>query len=157
MESKIRIKIGPIEVEYEGSQDFMKKELLDLIRTVSDLYTSSNLDREQKEGGAEGQGQGQGIQMSTSAIAAKLSCKSGTDLAIAAAAHLTLVKKTKVFSRKALLKEMQTASSYYKTSYGANLTSTLNSLLKSKFNEPSSGNYALTATTKEELRSRLAQ
>lgn len=154
MESKIRIKMGPIEVEYEGSQEFIKKELPDLIRTVSDMCTSLNLGDEQKgKGGAEGQG----IQMSTGSIATKLSCKSGSDLAIAAAAHLTLVKKTKVFSRKALLNEMKSATSYYKSSYNANLTKILNSLLKTKFNEPSSGNYALTAATKDDLRSKLAQ
>ena len=154
MESKIRIKIGPIEVEYEGSQEFMKKELPELIRTVSELYSASNLGGEGNEGSGAG---GQDIQMSIKAIATKLSCKSGADLAIAAAAHLTLVKKTKIFSRKTLLAEMQTASSYYKSSYSANLTTTLNSLLKSKFNEPKSGNYALTEGTKEELRSKLDQ
>lgn len=40
--SKIRIKLGAIEVEYEGSESFLKEELLALLSAVSDLYQRSN-------------------------------------------------------------------------------------------------------------------
>ena len=38
MESKIKIKLGPIEVEYEGSESFLKQELPALIKTVTELF-----------------------------------------------------------------------------------------------------------------------
>ena len=156
MESKIRIKLGPIEVEFEGSEQFLKNELPDLIKTVSELHKASNIYAETPTDDTTTDESGKGIQLSTGSIAAKLTCKTGPELAVAAAAHLTLVKKTKVFSRKVLLGEMKTASSYYKSSYGNNFSNILSALLKSKFNEPSTGNYALTAKAKEEVRSRLA-
>lgn len=43
MTSKIRIKMGPIEVEYEGSENFLKEELPELLGTVSNLYKESGL------------------------------------------------------------------------------------------------------------------
>lgn len=152
MESKIRIKLGPIEVEYEGSETFLKQELPDLIKTVTELYKSTgvamiNLDDKNILGK---------LQLSTTSIAAKLSCSSGPELILAAAAHLTLVQKLEVFSRKQLLDEMKTASGYYKTSYSDNLSTNLKNLLKDKLNEPSSGQYSLSATARKELETRLA-
>ena len=46
MNSKIRIKLGPIEVEYEGSEAFLKEELPQLLTAVSDLYSKSNIAKE---------------------------------------------------------------------------------------------------------------
>ena len=155
MESKIRIKLGAIEVEFEGSEQFLKKELPDLIKTVSELYKGSNLPAEADNSLVSGAPPK--IELSTGSIATKLGCKSGGDLALAAAAHLTFAKKTPVFKRKILLSEMKTASAFYKASYSGNLTKILNQLLKSKFNEPSSGSYALTAETKEKLGGILAK
>ncbi len=160
MESKIRIRLGAIEVEYEGSEAFLKKELPQLIKTVSELYQTANIGPGDDEGGGGGAGDGapgDAIQLSTNSIAAKLGVKRGPDLAVAAAAHITLVRKTAVFSREELRKEMKGASSYYKATYGKNLTHTIRTLLKTKFNEPTSGNFALTAAAKKELRSKLAQ
>jgi hypothetical protein len=41
MTSKIKIKMGAIEIDYEGSEEFLKEELPSLLKTVSDLYKSS--------------------------------------------------------------------------------------------------------------------
>ena len=41
MTSKIRIKLGAIEVEYEGSEQFLKEELPQLLTAVSELYAKS--------------------------------------------------------------------------------------------------------------------
>jgi hypothetical protein len=159
MENKIRIKLGPIEVEYEGSEKFLKEELPDLIRTVSDLYKASNLNL----GGPPGKDSEVGDEpteacsLSTTDISAKLSCDSGPDLVLAAAARLTLGQGMSTFSRQTLIKEMRSATAYYKPSYNANLTSYLNRLVRAvKLNTPSPGLYALTAGAREELRSKLA-
>lgn len=159
MESKIKIKLGPIEVEYEGSEKFLKQELPDLIKTVSELYKTANLKVQDDEAFIRtnnNDNEENVLQQSTNSIAAKLLVNSGSELVIAAAAHLTFVKKQEIFTRKELLKEMQTASSYYKSSYSANFSTTLSTLIKSKFNEPSTGKYALTANAKSELRPKLA-
>jgi hypothetical protein len=51
---------------------------------------------------------------------------------------------------------MKTASAYYKSTYVSNLSSSLNNLVKDgKLNEPSQGNYALTATSLKDLEQRL--
>jgi len=156
MESKIRIKMGQIEVEFEGSEEFLKKELRDLIKTVSELYKTSNIANQGNDDSGDDGGGGNNLELSTGSIATKLTCNSGVDLAVAAAAHLTFVKKTAVFTRKALINEMKSASGFYKSSYSANLTKILNQLLKSKFNEPTSGSYALSAKTKNDVGARLA-
>lgn len=159
MENKIRIKLGPIEVEYEGSEKFLKEELPDLIRTVSDLYKASSV----KLGGGPGNDSQiqekptEACSLSTADIAAKLSCNSGPELVLAAAARLALGKGMSTFSRQTLIEEMKTATAYYKASYSNNLSTCLRRLGKAlKLNTPSQGQYALTADAKEELRSKLA-
>ena len=149
MESKIRIKLGPIEVEYEGSETFLKKELPDLIKTVTELAKTSQITGQVNLGDA--------FQLTTSSIAAKLSCSKGPDLVIAAAAHLSFVQKVDVFSRKQLLNDMKSASGYYKSSYRDNLSSYLKTLLKThKLTEPTRGHYSLDASESKSIGGRLA-
>jgi len=161
MECRIKIQMGKVEIDYEGSEVFLKNELPDLIRTISEIHQAINV--EGMEGDALGDktsqqnGGGGVIQLSTNSIATKLGVKTGPELAVAAAAHITFVKQTAVFSRRNLLDEMKTATSFYKAVYRKNLSQTLKGLLKTTFNEPSTGNYALTATAKKELGAKLAQ
>lgn len=155
MESKIRIKLGPIEVEYEGSEAFLTQELPDLIKTISELYRASNIPIKEEDGESKGGGRGK-VQLSTGSIAAKLSCASGPELLLAAAAHLTLARGTETFTRQQLLTEIRTAKAYYKKSYNANLTTLLNGLVKGgKFNEASTGTYSLSADARKEMEGRL--
>ena len=158
MESKIKIKLGPVEVEYEGSEAFLKKELPELIKTIITLSKSSdiNIDDTGEEIEVK-KGHGKQVQLSTASIAAKLSAKSGPDLILAAAAHLTLSKQTEVFTRKQLLTEMKSAVGYFKTTHRNNLSKYIKSLLKDKLNEPSSGHFSLTAKARKELEARLAR
>jgi hypothetical protein len=157
MESKIKIKLGPIEVEYEGSEAFLKKELPELIKTVTDLYKSTDIKIDKLAEEVQGKkSHGGKLQLSTASIASKLSASSGSDLILAAAAHLTFSKQIEVFTRKQLLAEMKSASGYFKTSYSNNLSENIKTLLKDKLNEPSSGHYSLTANARKNVESRLA-
>lgn len=163
MNSKIRIKIGPIEVEYEGSESFLKEELPDLLTTVSDLYTKSNLSGVRIPGGAEEPSADApslappGVQGTTGTLAAKLQVKSGPELLLAGAARLTFVSGKETFSRQQIIDEMKSASAYYKKSYLNNLSKYLNSLIKDgKLLEPSQGMYALSAASKTDLGNRIA-
>lgn len=157
MTSKIKIKLGLVEVEYEGSEEFLKKELPDLLSAISKLY---------KESGIPASGQQLTDQLvsvgntplggTTGTIAAKLKVASGSDLAVAAAARLTLGLGQGLFTRDQLLTEMKSASSYCKKNYISNLSNTLNGLVKSaKFVETAKDTYALSANTKSDLENRL--
>ncbi len=165
--SKIRIKMGMIELEYEGSESFLKKELPDLLSAVSTLYRDS--------GGAvahippqvdpvapsvtaptTNQNANKIQQGTTGAIAAKLNCSSGRDLVLSAAAKLTFVDGVETMSRQKLLDTMKEAKSYYRSTYSGNLTATLSRLIKTgALNEPSNEVYALTAQSITELRQAL--
>jgi hypothetical protein len=43
MDTRIHIKMGPIEVEYQGSDDFLKKDLLQLMTSVAHLFKEAHL------------------------------------------------------------------------------------------------------------------
>lgn len=156
MENKIRLKIGPIEVEYEGSEQFIKQELLDMISSVIQIYKSSEILEVTQVVTDEPFVEKKDLVLSTGSIASKLSCNNGSDLIIATAAHLTFVAEKSKFSRKEIIQEMQTSTAYYKKSYLGNLTQNLNSLIKSgKLNEPSTGHYSLPAKILSDLRKKL--
>lgn len=163
MTSKIRIKLGHMEVEYEGSEEFIKQELVGLVKTVSDLSkahspTSQPIADTQEVAPAAVPTQQSAIQMSANSIAAKLKCSTGPDLVLAAAASLTLVKNQDSFIRKQILEEMRSAASYYKASFGSNLSVHLIGQVKSnKLLERSTGQYALPADVRGELEKQLAQ
>lgn len=166
--SKIRIKLGPIEVEYEGSETFLKEELPQLLAAVSDLYSKSHEALGTPASAlapasaltqiSEGsRGQQAKFEATTGAIAAKLGVNSGGALIMAAAARLSLVSGQGSFPRQSIIDEMKTASAYYKATYLNNLTTSLNRLVKDgKLNEPSQGKYALTANSLKEMEQRLA-
>jgi hypothetical protein len=165
MTIKIRMKMGPIEIEYEGSENFLKEELPELLRAVSKLYKESGLTDKsyskmtkpddqtvtEKEQPAQ-------LEATTGSIAAKLQCKTGPDLILAAASRLTFVLGKEKFTREDLIKEMKSASSYYKKTYsGGNLTKYLSNLLKKcKLNEPSQNNYSLSASEISEIGAKIA-
>lgn len=161
MNSKIRIKLGAIEVEYEGSEAFLKEELPALLHAVSDLYAKSGGTVVSPEGetsthsGANING-ATSLEMTTASIASKLAVNSGPQLVLAAAAHLRFVKNLDKFPRKQLIEQMRSASSFFKESYVSNLSKTIKVLMKeNKLNEPSNEVYALTHAAEQDLRSRL--
>ena len=166
MTTKIRIKMGAVEVEYEGSEEFLAKELPEILGAVSKLYAESGVHSEEEKPGANAtdahSSEGKPAETSgkvigtTATIAGKLGCDSGTDLVIAAAAHLTFVTGSAEFPRKALLAQVKGASGYYNEGIGKNFTNYLNGRVKSgELLESKSGHYTLSAAKKTELRSKL--
>jgi hypothetical protein len=117
--SRISAKLGDFEIEYEGEQKFITDGLLkfakDFISTAAvEAGTSvSSGGLKIKRGGT--------VALSTSSIAQQLGSKTGPDLAIAAAAHLVLVKKMEKFSHIELVTEMKEAKTFYKNTYHKNL------------------------------------
>ena len=158
--SKIKIKMGPIEIEYEGSEKFLKDELPELLQAVSSLYKDSGITLDNANTTEQPSATPtlkKGVQGTTSAIAGKLGCKSGSELIIAAAARLTFALDREIFSRQDILAEMKTASAYHKKTYVNNLSKYLNSLVKDQtLLETAKDTYALDAKTKHSLEAKLA-
>lgn len=157
--SKIRIKMGDIEVEYEGPESFLRDELPALLSAVSKLYHDSGGSTGARSNKGKNGGSKRPLEATTATIAGKLGCKVGNGrvLITAAAARYTFVLNKESFTRTDLLNEAKSATSYYKTTISNNLSTTLSALVRSEeFTEVSGGTYALSATKREELEKLLA-
>ena len=160
MTSKIRIKMGAIEVDYEGSEDFLKRELLTLIESVVNLQkemrgsvAEPDLLSEGDVGGVAG---GATLSGTTATIAAKLGGDSGGDLIMAGAAQLTFVERKDEFTTKELRVACRGAKNLWKKTYQNNFTNYLNVLVKEHaLIEVRTGVYALHAKKKQALEAAL--
>lgn len=157
--SKFRIKLGAIEVEYEGSDEFLKKELPDLLAAVSSLHkevgaevtTSKTFSAPAASNGADS------IAGTTATIAAKLNVDSGPDLIVAAAAQLTFVAGKDEFTRRELTAACRAGKNFWKKSYGNNFTKYLSTLVgDNSLIEVRDGTYALGAKKRQALEAQLA-
>jgi hypothetical protein len=156
METKLRVKTSSLELEFEGTQAFLKQELLAILDT---LLSHSRSGASESPSMANGNHRTQGLlQVSTGSIAARLSVQSGSDLILAACANLTFIAGRDVFSRKDITENMKTATAYFKASYAANQTKYLQGLVKSgKLIERSAGTYSLSASARAELESKVRE
>lgn len=153
--SKIKLKVGTVELEFEGSESYMKEELPGLVELLCNNAPDEPSEEDKNSADVlppSDDKSKQKIEMSTNAISAKMNVTSGADLVLAACAHLCLVKGYDTFTRKNILAEMQTASNYYTKSRGKNLSPALKSLQKDeKLIERSTDNYALSANEKKRV------
>lgn len=158
MGSKLRIRIGEVEIDYEGTEEFLKQELPALLKTAMELHKAAGASTASKTGGAGGKKERASVgSVTTGTIAARMKAKSGTDLLIAAAAYLALVAGKDTFSRQELLTEMQSATAYYKKSYSNNLSKSLGGAVTDrKLQETANNTYALSALTRDALEAQLA-
>lgn len=160
MISKIKLKIGPVEVEYEGEETFFKEELPKIISEISSLIKATGIEKysesvSKKEGQLFSNGTENSPLGTTSTIAAKLKVSSGSELALAAA--LRLMQNSTSFSRDQLISEMRSATTYFKNSYISNLSKSIDTLIKGqKLMEISKNVYAVSAATLEDMRNKLA-
>ena len=155
MNGKIRIKFGAMEIEFEGSEQFLKEEFLEMIREVCSLARETGVnpfqfqDAPKEPTTSSGQLSGE---LGTNTVAQKLAVKSGPELMIAAAAKLTLIDKKDKFNSKDLVSEMRKATSYFKGTFSKNAVHSINSLVKTgKLNDVGSGNYSLPANSRAEF------
>jgi hypothetical protein len=141
VESRIKIKFGPIEVEFEGTEKFLKEELSAVLDAIRKLYETSGLPPVNT---ADFQSPSNGGTVDKSLTA------------VAAAAILVLVQGKATFSRSELLEEMKRGVGHFEETYRKNLTNTLISLTKSdKFRSMSKNQYALSSETHKELEQKL--
>jgi hypothetical protein len=156
--SKIRIRMGRTEVEYEGSEEFIRSELPDLLAVISEIiHRGRHAEPEEEEQTQVGEERRTTNPGTTASIAAKLKCNSAPDLALAAGARLVFGLKQEAFSRQVLLQEMQSARSYYKQTMSGNLSKTLEGLVKTgKLNEVSTDTYSLAQAERSRIEAILA-
>ena len=152
---KIRIKVGNIEIDYEGTEAFIREELPILIQSVAELAGPITLDTEASTAPPllpapietpPSQPSGSAPALAPNSVAAKLSVKTGSDLALAAAAAIQLGSSGEPFARADLLKTMRSAHHYFKANMAGNLSKILATLVKDgRINEISGDRYTLSA------------
>ncbi len=159
---KIRLKIGEVEIEYEGNKTYLEQELVQLMEKVASCSNKlvNGILADQPKFATKGDDTPSGkpvVQMTVDTIAARLDAKTAADVTMAAIAYLALVEGRAQFSRSELLSCMKTAKNYYKLSMSKNLSGTISRLLKAKrINEITNGSYALPAAEKKVLEKKLA-
>lgn len=156
MTGRINFKAGDFEVSYEGSENFISEHFLKLVGELSvagEKYIKPLSSSNSHKLGHKATDVSLRGGFSVSEIAGLISSQTGTDLALAAAYKLSSDGKQS-FARQDILNEMQTASAYYKSSFGSNLTKSLRTLILSKqLNEIGNNTYSLTAAEVSKLSS----
>jgi hypothetical protein len=150
--TKIALKWGGLELEFEGSEEFLRKELLAFVKEVGSLQDSpinKAAANTRKPGGG-----GSGSE-SVSTIAQKLSVKRGPELIIAAALSFHTAG-THSFTKRHLRDRIKEASAFYKSTYRNNFDNYVARLVKKgKLSHLGGENYALPATELPSLEQRL--
>jgi hypothetical protein len=157
--AKIRLKIGQLEVEYEGPPSFLEDGLLNMMTKIVGFYQehSSAIPTDPPPSQqANGASPTEKLDHSTNTIATVLGVKSGSDLVIAASAKLSLVDQMDRFGRKNISEEMQSASSFYRKTYGNNLSKYLDGLVKSdRLRLVAQNTYAVSSKERSALEAKL--
>jgi hypothetical protein len=156
--------MGEIEVEYEGSKDYPKEKLLELLAEVLKMYKSVSLANDDKETSETPSGAPKKVfprrdkfQLTVKNIAVKLNLRSGKGLVLAACAYLTFIERKEHCSRETILAAMKTATGIFKKTYGDNLTNYITRLIeKDKLNEVAKDTYALSLGSRQEIEKKLA-
>ena len=165
MTAKVRIKFGQFEIDYEGDEKFLEKDLVDLATQVVNVFKDHAKILTEKPSPSSSDRTFDSAKkfddtLSTNTIASKLDVKTGPELILAAAAYLALVQGKATFSRKEIMEEMKNATTFFRSSYlGGNLTKYLNTLVnpKKQLNLVRQDTYSLTAEAKRTLEAVLAE
>ena len=159
MASKIKIKIGKIEFEYEGQTEFAQNDIKDVFSHLEAL-SSSDSEPSDSEGGASlaRKGQNGTKKLHTSTIASRLVGKSAPNLVVSAAAHLQIIEGKKTFSRQELLADMKSATTHYNQNMSSNLTKMLNTMISQQtINKVGTDSYSLSDIKITELEKLIAK
>jgi len=162
-QAKVKIKAGAVEIEFEGTESFLKKEMPELLDTIMVLYRESKSPveaDEQIDNTVQNNSvinSNKKITGTTATVASKLGGKTAPQLLIAACAQLTFVESKTEFSRNDILTKMKSASGYYKESMGKNLSATLQTRVGAgDLMEIREGTFSLNAELRSELEKKLA-
>lgn len=161
--AKIRLKVGELEVEYEGDASFLKEDIFNLMSKMTSFWTEHNdalsvVPPSGNTNNTSSTSSDPAIDVSMTTMASRLDVKSGPDLVMASATYLTLCKSREKFPREDILHEMKAAPNYYKESMSGNLTKSLQNLIKNdRLIQSTAGTYALTADEKKAMEKLFAE
>ena len=161
MASSIKIKVGALEVEYQGEESYLTKVLPVLIEKLVEV--SKHLAPERPASLARGGGEGAAstdppkyADLTIDEIASRTSGTKGVGLVVSGAAWLTFHEGKTIFSRKDLLAAMK-QSAHYQGMDRSNLSRNLKALLKAqRLRKTAEQQYGLTATERTSVESALA-
>lgn len=165
MPSKLKIKMGHIEFEYEGDAQFDAEAIKDLFSHLESLvgvtpaaaFDSTSSQASIAHGVADGGAAEGPLNFSPNTIAAKLGASTGPELLLAAAAYLQFVNGLESFKRQELHDAMKAAKSYYKANMGGNLSKMIATLVAAgRINELSNSEFSLSAPEQNTIKGRLA-
>jgi hypothetical protein len=156
--SKLRVKLGRLELDFEGSEDFIKQELMTVLAQLKTLG-ALDIDGDDDAGG-DGKPKSKvklDDELTTSTIAGKIGVDSGPELVMAAMIRLTMVGNAAKATREAITAEMRGATAYFKETYTNNLTSTLRRLVTGqRLNDLGSNSYSIPAPERTKLEAKIA-
>lgn len=167
--SKIRIKIGTMELDYEGDPDFLNDGIEKLLETMGNLagsLPSASIQAPEKILTLSGNGEDisnapSGASLAgftTSMLAAHTSAKTGPELALCAMAFLQISKGQSSNNRGDILAEMKSAGGYYNSNMAGNNSANLKTLAKNKrINEIATGKYALNSAEMKRFEAVIAE
>lgn len=149
-----------LNVKCSASERFLSEDLTKLLEDILSLNLPDIpqdvvvAGYEYSTGKASGESQKpEGSKLSTTDFAARLGSRSGSDLVMAAAAHLHLTRGMEEFRRAEILTEMKGARAFYRASYGGNLSKSLDMLTKSgRLLNPGSDTYTLAYQEVEKIK-----
>lgn len=164
--ARIKLKVGSMELEYEGDPSFLTGGIEALLVTMGglaskmpeELAPSTSPIQTQIVQGSTPLATSTTFALSTNTIAARFEAKTGPELVICAMAQLELVQSKASSTRAEILAEMKSATSYYNDGFSSNLTKTLSNLTKSKrINQITKNIYALSATERKHVEVKVAE
>lgn len=154
--TRLRVKLGAAEIDYEGSEEFLRQEVLPQISQMLEIVASR----------AELQQPVQPLQLeakpsvrrsvTTNTLAALLGASSAAELALAAVARLTILEERESVSRLDVLAEMKLAPQFFKQSFVNNHSNTIKTLLKSdKVRLVGPDRYSLSSKARKDIEAQL--
>jgi hypothetical protein len=154
---RLKLKTAYVEIEYEGSEDFLRSDLLRFVAEVAEIHKANPPMGALPQPTSAPESSGiPTVSLSVNSIAAKLEGKTGRDLILASCAYLTLAANRETFGRKDILESMKTAATFYKKSYESNLSSYLARLVKdNKILQQDTDVYALPVHVRNDMESKL--
>ncbi|OSQ44108.1 hypothetical protein [Thalassospira sp. MCCC 1A01428] len=159
--AKIRIKVGSMELDYEGEPSFLTEGIEALLTTMGDL--AGRIPKELPVLAEESDGVNFAVStgnstFSTNTLAAYLEVKTALELVICAISHLEIVQGKTASSRAEILAEMRSATTYFNGNMVGNLSKTLSSLTKGKrINQITKDTYSLSSSERKKIEAKVAE
>ena len=155
---KLRLRFGDVEIDYEGTETYLREDLLDQIEKTLSVYSNRTGPTPKSVEQTEATVASDCLDIDTNTVASYLDVKTGPELVLAAAVNLRIIQNKQRFTRDEIRLEMQGASSYYTANHTKNLSAHLTSLIKShKLLRTSGGEFALSADAESDARAKLAE